>query len=173
MSGVSFSLDGKESALATLAKAVAALASPEPLYDDIGAGLVLSTEMRFAAETDPDGNPWPKSLRAQLTGGKTLTDTGRLAGSITHEVSDRGVAVGTNLFYAAIHQFGGTIRAKTSKGLRFRAGGNGGWVTKMSVDIAQRAFLGIDDDDEKMIEVMSERYLATATGQGGGADAGR
>jgi phage virion morphogenesis protein len=173
MAGVSTRIDGKEAALAILAKAVSALEAPKPLFDEIGAMLGLSTQMRFEREQDPDGNPWPASLRAQFSGGKTLTDTGRLAASITHEATDDGVAVGTNVIYAAIHQMGGTIRAKTSKGLRFRAGGNGGWVTKMSVDIPQRAFLGVDQDDEKAIMALSEDYLAMAFGQTGGVNADR
>lgn len=137
--------------LAQLANIHFAFDRPAGLYDEIGMALVAATQNRFEKEIDPDGNPWPVSLRAAYSGGKTLTDTARLRGSITHEATDSGVAVGTNLIYAAIHQMGGRITAKTKRGLRFRALGNGGWVNKQSVDIPRRAFLGLDAEDEKEI----------------------
>jgi phage gpG-like protein len=40
---------------------------------------------------------------------KTLVDTGNLQSSITHQVKGGAVYVGTNVLYAAIHHFGGTI----------------------------------------------------------------
>jgi phage virion morphogenesis protein len=46
--------------------------------------------------------------RAAWEGRKPLTDTGRLRRSIqVAEVTPRSVTIGTNLVYAAIHQFGG------------------------------------------------------------------
>lgn len=170
MTGISFSVEGTKAALAALAGAVAALDDATPLYDDIGAMLVVSAQERFQTESGPDGSPWPISIRAAMTGGKTLSDTRRLFASITHEASASGVAVGTNVIYAAIHQTGGTIRAKTSKGLRFRAGGNGGWVTKQSVTLPARPFLGLDRDDEKEIAALAEDYLAGLDEGGGDAD---
>jgi phage virion morphogenesis protein len=164
MTGARTEIKGKDAVLAQLAKAVTALAEPKPLFEDIGAMLRISTDGRFENEKDPDGNPWPQSLRALSSGGKTLTDTARLVGSITHEASNDGVAIGTNVIYAAIHQMGGTIKAKTSRGLRFRVGGNKSWVQKMSVDIPQRAFLGVDGDDEKAIIALSEDYITQALG---------
>jgi phage gpG-like protein len=111
------------------------------------------------------------SIRALLQGGRTMTDTGRLAASITHEADEAGVAIGTNVAYGAIHQTGGTITAKTSSGLRFRVGGQ--WVTKQSVTIPARPFLGIDEDDEKEIEAISARFLAAAFGEEGNGAGGR
>jgi phage virion morphogenesis protein len=164
MTGISYQVKGSEEALADLARAVAALDDATPLYDDIGAALVISTQERFERESGPDGSPWPQSLRVKFEGGKTLSDTRRLVGSLTHEASSGGVAVGTNVIHAAIHQKGGVIKAKTSKGLRFRVGGNGGWVTKQSVTIPARPFLGLDNDDETMISDMASDYLAKAVG---------
>jgi phage gpG-like protein len=78
-----------------------------------------------------------------------LRDEGHLYASITHRASPTSVEVGSNAIYAAIHQFGGTIKAKDAKALRFRIGDV--WVTKESVTIPARPFLGIDDDDRQMI----------------------
>jgi phage virion morphogenesis protein len=164
MGGVKVELKGRDELLEQLRIIKKAIKNPEPLFKEIGAALVTSTDTRFEEEQDPDGNPWPQSLRALQTGGKTLTDTAKLSGSITFEASDDGVAIGTNVIYAAIHQFGGTIKAKTKRGLRFRAGGNSGWVTKMSVDIPQRAFLGVSDDDQETIENIGSDWLARSIG---------
>lgn len=46
------------------------------------------------------------SLKKKL-GARILQDTGTLAMSITKKTHAKGVSVGTNLEYAAIHQFGG------------------------------------------------------------------
>lgn len=162
MVGVRFELDGSEAALAALTAAAARLDDPMPLYDEIGSMLVVSTQQRFEREEAPDGTPWPMSIRVLTEGGKTLSDTRRLHNSMTHEASNDGVAIGTNVIHAAIHQTGGTIRAKTSKGLRFKVAG--GWVTRQSVEIPQRAFLGLDTDDEKAIGDIAGDYLGQPLG---------
>jgi phage virion morphogenesis protein len=120
-----------------------------PVMDAIGASLVVSTQMRFENETGPDGVKWPASIRARVEGGKTLRDEGHLYASITHRASPSSVEVGSNEIYAAIHQIGGTIKAKEAKSLRFRIGDV--WVSKESVTIPARPFLGIDDGDREMI----------------------
>lgn len=152
MTGVRIEIVGAEAAIAALAAAAGALTNARPLYDHIGAAMVAATQQRFLDEAGPDGSPWPMSLRAAMEGGKTLTDTAFLRNSQTHEASDTGVAFGTNAIYGAIHQLGGVIRAKTPKGLRFRSGRNGGWTTKQEVTIPARPFLGVDAEDEKIIE---------------------
>lgn len=161
---VRLDIAGKDAALAALARAAAGLAHPKPLYDEVGAALAVSTQVRFEREADPDGNPWAPSLRKLVAGGRTLTETARLVSSITHEATDAGVAVGTNVLYAAIHQTGGTIRARTSRGLRFRSPGNGGWVTKQQVTIPRRAFLGVDREDEAEIEAIAGSYTLKPLG---------
>lgn len=175
MTGVRMDITGFEATLSVLGAAIAKTDDARGLFDAIGMALVDSTQNRFETETDPTGSPWPDSLRKTLMGGRTLTDTGTLVQSITYEATDGSVAVGTNLIYAAIHQLGGTIKAKTSKGLRFRGPGNGDWVNKSEVTIPQRAFLGLDADDEIEIRALCADWLgAVADNSGsGGADAGR
>jgi len=95
-----------QAALARLADRAADL---YPAMDAIGASLVDSTRHRFGLEAGPDGTPWRPSRRAIRTGGRTLAHKRRLVGSITHVAADQSVEVGTNVPYAAIHQFGGTI----------------------------------------------------------------
>ena len=155
-------LEGSEKALGKVADAAARVAKPAPLYDLIGAMLVTSTQHRFHRQAGPDGNPWPKSIRAQMQGGRTLFDSGRLEGSITHEASDRGLAVGTNVLYAAIHQFGGTIRAKDGGMLHFTIGGAD--IFTREVNMPARPFLGLDAEDEAAIEDIASDYILAPIG---------
>ncbi|WP_027366937.1 phage virion morphogenesis protein [Desulfocurvibacter africanus] len=84
------------------------------LLDDIGATVEAQARERIASEKEsPEGEPWQAwSERYRLTrvGDKSLlSDQGHLYDSITHTQGIVGdtVEVGTNLVYAAIHQFGG------------------------------------------------------------------
>ncbi len=162
---VAVHVDGSSTALAALAAAVRRLGDARPMFDEIGAALVTSAQMRFEAEAGPEGSPWPRSVRAMLDGGKTLTDTARLRASLTHVAHADSVEVGTNVLYAAIHQFGGTIRARTKRGLRFRPAGNGGDVVRRSVTLPARPFLGLSDTDAATILKIVAAHLD------GGADA--
>jgi phage virion morphogenesis protein len=168
MDRAALTINGYDEALASLGHIVQRMDNAQPLYDQIGAALVVSTQNRFETESDPDGNPWPQSLRVRLEGGKTLTDSARLKNSITHEASNTGVDIGTNLIYAAVHQFGAVIKAKTESGLRFRAAGNGDYVNVSQVTIPQRAFLGIDEDDQAEIFAITADYIGDSFG---GSDA--
>lgn len=127
----------------------------------IAEGLRSSTVERFSQEQSPDGTKWSPSIRASGSGGKTLTQTTTLKNSIRAEVSDSGVAVGTNDIRAATHQFGDvrTIRAKKGKYLSFQIGGR--WVRKASVTIhiPARPFLGISaEDQEEIRDTLEEAF---------------
>lgn len=57
----------------------------------------------FEKSITPDGKKWaPLKVRR----GQPLRDTGRLLASITPRSSASGFSVGTNVIYAAVHQFG-------------------------------------------------------------------
>jgi phage virion morphogenesis protein len=155
---------GADKTIAELSAIAARLKNPQPMYDEIGSYLVVKTQNRFDTGTAPGGSKWPASLRAKNFGGKTLVDSARLYQSITHNASANGVEVGSNVEYAAIHQFGGTIYAKTEKGLNWRYNKSGAnkpsWARKMSVTIPARPFLGIDAEDQTEIIVIAESYIA-------------
>ena len=128
---------------AALERLAAVLTNPSAVMDQVGRYLVASTLRRFERERAPDGKPWLKSARALAEGGKTLTDTGRLRGSIAHAVIDggRAVEVGSNVLYAAIHQFGG----RAGRGRR--------------VTLPARPYLGIDERDQANILRIVSRAL--------------
>ncbi|MDE0048217.1 MAG: phage virion morphogenesis protein [Rhodospirillales bacterium] len=130
----------------TLARLATVLSHPGDVMDRIGRYMVAATHRRFENERAPDGTPWLKSARAIAEGNRTLTDTGRLRGSITHTLTDggRGVEVGTDVLYAAIHQFGG------------RAG------RKRRAKIPARPYLGVDERDSAAILRIVARAIERA-----------
>lgn len=115
----------------------------------VGEAIRTSTLERFEREKDPDDRTWKKSIRAQQDGGKTLSKSRDLASSIHIESSDKGVEVGTNKEYAAVHQFGATIRAKDDGLLKFKIGDQ--WISKKEVEIPARPYMGITDEDMQEI----------------------
>jgi phage virion morphogenesis protein len=151
------------SLLAALRRLAGAMADTSPIMADIAALGEKSTRQRFRTQTGPDGKPWKPSLRAQITGGRTLTQEGRLAASISSSTrSGRDWAEwGSNVIYAAIHQFGGTIRARNAKALRFALAG-GGFATVKSVTLPARPFLGLSTDDIGDITRLIQDRLAAA-----------
>ena len=136
-----------------------------PALDEIGKRLVTSVVHRFETETGPGGVSWKKSRRASEEKGQTLSDTGRLRSSITHRADTRGLTVGTNVVYAAIHQFGGktpprTIRPRRKKALFWPGARHPvASVNHPGSNIPARAFLGIDNDDRAMIRRVLHRHL--------------
>ena len=90
----------------------------------IGSDMKKEVEMRFRTERGTDGSPWQplkyRSLIAKYNRGlrksqgkkavrgrsKILQDTGTLKRSITMRHDNREAAVGTNIKYAKVHNFG-------------------------------------------------------------------
>ena len=128
----------------------------EQLLDEIGAAIEQSVSERFRLEVGPDNVPWEPTRRGVsiLKGSPP-----QLMSSITRRVSRDKVEVGTNKIYAAIHQFGGTIRPKSGEFLVFR-GADGETVFAREVTIPARPYLGIDQADEREIEATIGDFLA-------------
>lgn len=110
MSGITVTVDDAE-VRAALERMTAAARNPRPALRAIGQVLVSGTDLSFRAQEDPWGAPWaPLSettlARRRGTSAHILRDTGRLANSISARVTGTAVEVGTNVIYAATHQFG-------------------------------------------------------------------
>jgi phage virion morphogenesis protein len=169
-------LADQDIALSQLGALIARTSNPVKLFQDIGASLVTSTQHRFDTETAVDGSPWPPSLRVKAHGGKTLQLSGRLYRSITAQAAPTGVEIGTNVIYAAIHQFGGPINQGARKAtIHFKAGKTGqqrfskkkGATSSKDVSIGARTitmparpFIGLDDADDRAILKIAEAFLA-------------
>lgn len=156
MAGASFKMDmGK--ALEWAGQEINRDMHHRQLAEEIGEMLVSSTQQRFEDEQAPNGSKWEPSQRAQDTGGKTLTDTAELKNSIGYIASPSGVSIGSNKVYAAIHQLGGTIKAKNGK-LKFKLP-NGGFAQVDKVDIPQREYLGISEEDKEEAQEIIRNFM--------------
>ncbi|KNC93288.1 phage virion morphogenesis protein [Trabulsiella odontotermitis] len=132
------------------------LSHREPLMREIAAQLHGAVEDNFAQQ----GRPAWLGIKRD---GMILQKSGRLVNSIV-EYSDNDTAVvGTNVEYAAIHQFGGEtrpheIRPRNKQALAF----NGRVVKKVNhpgSKIPARPFLSLtDEDEEKILNTVSD-YL--------------
>ncbi len=133
--------------LERLAKATGNL---RPALKNIGDYLQRSTWERFDAQKDPSGKPWaplhPVTL-ARKKGKKILVESSRLRDSVVYRADDDEVRVGTNVAYAAIHQFGGKIKPRGGRALFFPGASH----PVSSVTIPARPFLGISDEDRSEI----------------------
>ncbi|HRQ82149.1 MAG TPA: phage virion morphogenesis protein [Azospirillaceae bacterium] len=153
----------------------------EPLAD-IAGHLERATQRRFETGRDPAGAAWKPSARAAKTGGKTLVWRGHLRDSITSESDGMTARVGTNVDYAAIHQFGGRIekkaRIQTLYVNKARAEA-GDWrfvrsaksdfaydvkVKAHAVTMPARPFLGLGPDDHPAIADILMDHLRLAAG---------
>ena len=163
-------ITGHEQALAAISAMVARARNPQGMFDAIGAHFESSAFERFNRGVGPDGAAWLPSQRVREFGGQTLIESGDLRRSLVHVASATGAVIGSNKVYAAIHQFGGKITAKTAKGLAFgvktRGGNAARKVVVKSVTLPARPFLGLDaDDPEQVLRIVSAWLLA------GGGDA--
>jgi phage virion morphogenesis protein len=141
MTGVVVKVDGDfEPVQRYLVELDRRLANMTPMFDEIGGYMVSATQGRMRRGVQPDGSPQPAVQR----GGTPLIDHGNLRGSITHQPSADQVEVGTNVIYAAIHQFGGKA-------------GRGRQVT-----IPARPYLGIGGDDELEINDIVADFIEGA-----------
>lgn len=125
--------------------------------------------LNFEAESGPDGVRWKPSQRALgrvgdsrrgSDGGLTLTDSGQLRQSIVAANDATSAIAGTNLVYAAIHQFGGRIAARPGSALRTPAG------PRRSVTMPARPFLGFGEADLQEFGEMLEDHLDRAINGG-------
>jgi phage gpG-like protein len=134
-----------------------------------------ATKDCFKQSRDPDGNPWLPLKQPRKTGKKVpLWDTGRLVASVssaaagTKELSSLQLIFGTNVEYAAVHQYGGTNNIPAwewkpgQKIRRFEIGSKTIFTKRVkahSVTIPARPFLGIGDKLAKQIDEVFAAFL--------------
>lgn len=169
MSGVTLRISATDRELrAALARLAAFGRDPAPVLKVIGQDLITSTQERIRDQVTPEGTAWP-ALRpdyaAAKRGSGILVESGRLIGSFTRKVDGRELLVGTNVLYAAIHQFGGVIRPKAGSRLRFRIGKR--TVFARQVRIPARPFLGISAEDRSDMLATIEAFVLRAARSGG------
>jgi phage virion morphogenesis protein len=161
----------------------------EKMKRSIMAQIIRQKDMVFQREVSPDGNQWAKLSQmaeerrnekrsknpvknengeVKYAFHKVLQDTGTLRNSVSAPVAPHGirstigdeVQVGTNLNYAATHQYGADIRPTKAKALAIPMAG-GGVVFAKHVRIPSRPFLGFSSDgkDEQEIQKIIQRHV--------------
>jgi phage virion morphogenesis protein len=73
---------------------------------EIGRYGKTSTQFRFRDQRGPDGARWLQSQAARERGGQTLRESNRLYRSLTWRATPGEASWGTNVVYAAVHQYG-------------------------------------------------------------------
>lgn len=160
MAGTSLRIDlsGLTAGRDAVARVLGRLGDTYPLMDEIGSAVALWTDLRFEREQDPQGRKWrplaPATLKSRRRGRGSrvaiLQDSGRLRQSITHKATARRARVGSNLVYAAIHQFGG----QAGRGRK--------------VSVPARPYLGLSGDDEAEIGAIVRDFVVDALGAASG-----
>lgn len=128
-------------------------ANPRPALLAIGESLVESTKKRFGSSSAPDGKPWAANSALTLKrkrGSKPLVNEGTLRDQIGYVESGNQLTIFSSMIYAATQQFG----AKQGAFGRSRRNTPIPWGT-----IPARPFLGVSNDDEKMIVETVSEYL--------------
>ena len=133
----------------------------------------LAAVMHNAVDENFEAEGRPKWLGIKHRQGRVLRDSGALQNSISERSDDDTAIVGTNLPYAAIHQFGGpiqkpartaTVRYRSEAGRILFAGRKHANATAKQVnipahqvDMPARPYLGISAADDKEIrEIISD-----------------
>ena len=162
MSSASFELDMAE-ANYLFAAIKAAGRNLRPLMNEIGSALEDSTRQRFRTERSPDGARWTpisqewraeKAERGLASG--ILKMSGDLLDSVRYDPGDDSVSVIASTPYAAVHQFGATIRPRRVKALKVRG------RLLSSVRIPARPYLGLSADDRSGVLDAARDFLARA-----------
>ena len=149
-----------------------ALGDPTPAMQEIASAMRAKTQMRFRYGIDPSGKPWKPSRRVQKHGGQTLVNSGILKNSISSDAGHDYAAWGTNVKYAATHQFGakkgsfgrGIVahikehwRRMGTKKIKVRE-----YERKINIpwgNIPARRFLGMNETDWNKVIQITEKYI--------------
>lgn len=152
--------------ITNLRRIVKELNNPTPALKLVGALAQRAIQRNFRTQSSPGGQPWaslaPATIKARRNRRKSsiqiLVDSGRLKNSLTTpdalRIEGSELAVGTNVPYAAIHNFGAGARSSVKTHKSFGA-------------IPQREFMGISSKDEQGIVDALNAYVKRVISQSG------
>jgi phage virion morphogenesis protein len=141
----------------------------EELMKKLGGTMHSAVEDNFASQGRP---AWPElhpgtiesRIKDKKWPGHILQRTGQLATSIQQAYDNDSAAVGTNVVYAAIHQFGGQTKPHVIKPKFKRALAFGGVVVRQvqhpGSKIPARPFLALTPEDGDDLVRDAEDWLA-------------
>ncbi|SOZ12075.1 phage virion morphogenesis protein [Cupriavidus taiwanensis] len=125
--------------------------SKRPVMRRVAGVMADAVEENFAQQGRPKWLGLAPATRKRRGDGKILEDSGRLASSIVSQVDSDSAAVGTNVRYAAIHQFGGEItRAAHSGWVRLRTDARGNLLRQGEKGRASRLAVFAKDSHKRV-----------------------
>lgn len=137
-----------------------------PFMREVKDIMLDAVEENFAQQGRPKWVPLkPATLAARGGNSRILQRTGRLAASISGRYSDKEAVVGTNVKYAAIHQFGGktaahVIRPRHARALFWTGAAHPvARVNHPGSKIPARPFLKLTDSDRAAIVEAAKTFL--------------
>lgn len=140
------------------------------LLETVGAVAESQVRRRLSDEkTAPDGTPWPElsegyaAWKRGRSSGGLLQLYGDLTDSIQFLVSGDEVEVGSNVKYAATHNYGDKREASSWSGGRGRSGGKVASSTH-TVEFPARTFLGLSDENKDELEEVVIDWLREELG---------
>lgn len=139
---VSVDVTGGSSIANALNRLIKNTADTSPALREIGEHLLESTQQRFKEMETPDGEAWeelaPGTIKKKKRVDRILTESGTLADTLNYQLGNDQLLFGSNMEYAATHQFG-----------------------RDSANIPAREFLGFSDEDEDEILALFHHHLST------------
>jgi phage virion morphogenesis protein len=112
VAGVNLSaqLTGVSELVDTLNQLMTKTRNLQPALAQVGEYLLESHQARFQLEVAPDGTPWaplaPETLVRKKGEDRILQEQGTLRDTLSYDASTTELIFGSNLEYAATHQFG-------------------------------------------------------------------
>ncbi len=141
---VSVDVIGEEAITKRLNRLISQSDDVSPAFREIGEHFIESTQQRMSQEVDPQGQAWEslspntikqKSLSSQSN--KMLRGYGTLADTLNYQLTKNQMMFGSNMEYAASHQFG-----------------------REEAKIPAREFLGVTDDDQsEILEILRSHLI--------------
>ena len=138
---VSVDVTGSSSIANAFNRLIKNINDTSPALREIGEHLTESTQQRFVDMVSPDGEAWeelaPETIKKKKRVDRILTESGTLADTLNYQLGNDQLLFGSNMEYAASHQFG-----------------------RDSANIPAREFLGFSEQDEDEILALFHRHLS-------------
>jgi phage virion morphogenesis protein len=138
---VSVDVTGSSSIVNAFNRLIKNIDDTSPALIEIGEHLLDSTQKRFEEMKTPGGDSWeelaPATIKQKKRTDRILRETGTLADTLNYQLGNDQLRFGSNLEYAATHQFG-----------------------RDNANIPAREFLGFSEQDEDEILAIFHQYLS-------------
>ena len=167
MTTINITIDDRQ-ILDAFSRLQAAARDLSPAMRAIAGLLEARTAANFASEAGPLGK-WPELKRAprdkRRTQPQILVDTARLKNSITTQAGADFATIGTNVIYAAIHQFGGDIKIAARSQQAYFKQARDGTVGNRFVKKSQSNFAQWHTRGEHTLHIPARPYLPFLNGK--------